>query len=65
MPQYATTEVKSDEASGTEQYVCGNCGEPVSGRVTVDAVGNRTASYRCPTHGHRLRSELVRATGDV
>jgi len=63
MPQYASTEDKSDELGETEQYVCIGCERGVTGHFTVDAVGNPTSIYRCPSCGPRNRQELKRVKG--
>jgi rubrerythrin len=63
MPQYASTEDKSDELGGTERYVCEDCEHGVTGHSIKDAVGNPTALYRCPVCGPRTRVELKRIGG--
>lgn len=63
MQGYDSTEDKSDEPSGTEQYVCSDCETGVYGHSTKDAVGNPTSLYRCPNCGHRHRTELKRVRG--
>lgn len=67
VPEYETTRHKRNEATesratppaGAQDAYCSrdDCNHELRGTGTVDAIGNPTIDWYCPTHGYCVRPE--------